>query len=173
MMADFYRDDLTDFARYGKLDAYELTDEELACLLEVWRWSVSRQRSSPVDDVRDAARRLQRHLAQVHNIEVEYNTALLLKQEIEPLIYLRTLLDVPKALAYFLRHGVALLRAIRQQQRYAQIVPVRDSDGVPLGYPRTEFKALHARPPDVLSRRYWRQLSPYSFADRKRLDYWW
>src|SRR5664279_3837669 len=108
-MANFYKDDLVDFTRYGKLDAYELTDEELAHMLEVWRWSVGSHDGSPDEDVRAAAQGLQRHLAHAHNIEVEYNTALLLKQEIEPLIYLRALLHVPHALAYFLRHAPALI----------------------------------------------------------------
>jgi hypothetical protein len=172
-MADYYRADLVDFVRYGKLDAYELTDEELSRLLEVWRWSVWMQCSSPEDDVRMAAQQLQRSLAQTHNIEVEYNTALLLKQEVEPLIYLRALLDLPKVLVYFLRNGAALLRAIRQRKRCQRIVPVRDTNGTPLGYPSREFDLLHVRPPDVLQRRYWRQLSPHNFEERKRRDDWW
>jgi hypothetical protein len=172
-MADFYRDDLVDFTRYGRLDAYDLTDEELARLLEVWRWSVWKERSSPADDVRASAQRLQRHLAQTCNVEVEYNTALLLKQEVEPLIYLRVLLDLPKALCYFLRGGRALFRAIRQHRRYRKVAPVRDSDGAPLGYPRNLLNALRIQPPDVLHRPYWRQLNPHNFEDRKRLDEWW
>ena len=172
-MADYYRDDLLDFVRYGKLDAYELNDEDLAALLEVWVWSVERERTSPADDVREISCRLQRHLARVHNIEVEYNTALLLKQEIEPLIYLRALLDLPKAIAYFLTHGRAFLRAVRQRRRCRQILPVRDTDGAPRGYPRRALDDRQVHPPDVLHRPYWRQLSPYSFEDRKRLDYWW
>jgi hypothetical protein len=170
---DYYRGNLVDFARYGKLDAYELTDEELARLLEVWRWSVWSQRSSPEDDVRVAAQQLQRGLAQAYNVEVEYNTALLLKQEVEPLIYLRALLDLPKVLGYFLRNGRAIFNAIRQHKRCQRVVPVRDTNGTPLGYPRREFDELHVRAPDVLHRRYWRQLSPYSFEERKRRDDWW
>lgn len=172
-MADFYRDDLVDFTRYGRLDAYELTDEELAHLLEIWRWSVWKGRASPEDDVRVAAQRLQRHLAQAHNVEVEYNTTLLLKQEIEALAYLRVLLDLPKALLYFVRNGGALFRALRQHRRYSRITPVRDTNGLPLGYPRALIDALRMQPPDVLQRPYWRQLSPHSFEDRKRLDEWW
>lgn len=171
--ADYYRDDLVDFARYGKLDAYELTDEELARLLEVWRWSVWSGRQSPEDDVREASRRLQRRLAHGHNIEVEYNTTLLLKQEVEPLLYLRTLIDVPKALAYFARHGFALLRALRQHRRFSRLAPARDHNGAPIGYPRPTLDAMRVRPPDVLHRHYWHQLSFYSFEERKRLDYWW
>lgn len=172
-MTDFYQDDLLDFVRYGRLDAYELTDDELARLLEVWRWSVWVQRRSPADDVREAAQRLQRHLARDHNVEVEYNTALLLKQEIEPMLYWRVLLDVPKAIGYFLRNSRALFHAFRQQRRCQKVIPVRNTDGVPLGYPRETFDALHVRPPDVLHRRYWRQLSSHTFEDRKRLDDWW
>ncbi len=172
-MTDYYRGDLADFVRYGKLDAYELTDEELSRLLEVWRWAVWSQRSSPEDDVRAAAQQLQRHLAQSSNIEVEYNTALLLKQEVEPLVYLRALLDFPKAVGYFLRNAGALLRALRQHQRCKRTTPVRDANGTPLGYPRRAFDALHITAPDVLHRPYWRQLNPHSFEERKRLDDWW
>ncbi len=170
---DFYRDDLSDFTRYGKLDAYELTDEELAHLFEVWRWSVARQTCAPEDEVRAVAQRLQRGLARTRNVEVEYNTALLLKQEIEPLVYLCALLNAWKAFAYFLRHGGALIGALRQYHRSQRIAPVRDTNGAPLGYPRTILDAYHSQPPDVLHRQYWRQLSPYSFEDRKRLDEWW
>lgn len=173
MSADYYRSSLVDFARYGKLDAFELTDEELARMLEVWRWSVWAERSSPDDDVRAAAQRLQRNLARDHNIEVEYNTALLLKQEIEPLIYLRVLLDFPRALLYFLRGGGALVRALRQHRRCRQVSPTRDPHGAPLGYPRQELDSTPMRAPDVLRRPYWRQLSPHNFEQRKRLDDWW
>ncbi|MEO8396387.1 MAG: hypothetical protein ABI700_25565 [Chloroflexota bacterium] len=173
MMANFYKDDLIDFTRYGKLDAFELTDEELVHMLEVWRWSVGSHDGSPDEDVRAAAQCLQRHLARAHNVEVEYNTALLLKQEIEPLIYMRALLHVPQALGYFLRHAPALIRALRQHRRYQSLAPVRDTNGAPLGYPRAVLDSYHGRPPDVLHRPYWRQLSPYDFEARKRLDEWW
>lgn len=172
-MADYYRGNLVDFARYGKLDAFELTDEELARMLEVWRWAVWSERSSPADDVRAAAQRVQRQLAREHNVEVEYNTALLLKQEIEPLVYLRVLLDFPKALLYFLRSGSAFFRALRQHRRCQQVSPARDTNGAPLGYPRQSLDDLNVRAPDVLQRHYWRQLSPYNFEQRKRLDDWW
>ena len=88
--------DLTEFARHGKLDAYELTDEELARLLELWRWTAWTHRntpSGPDHDILDEAHRLQRQLARQNNMEMEYNTALLLKQELEPLMHLRVLLD--------------------------------------------------------------------------------
>ncbi|MBI1258289.1 MAG: hypothetical protein GC204_12520 [Chloroflexi bacterium] len=172
-MANFCKDDLSDFARYGRLDAYELTDDELARMLEVWRWSLGRHDGSPDEDVRAAAQGLQRQLARAYNVEVEYNTALLLKQEIEPLIYLRTLLHVPQALGYFVRHAPALIRALYQHRRYHRIAAVRDTNGAPLGYPRPALDAYHAQPPDLLHRPYWRQLSACSFEDRKRLDEWW
>ncbi len=170
-MADYYRDDLADFTRYGKLDAYELTDDELAHMLEVWRWSVWQGRRNPGDDVRAASQRFQRQLAR-RNVEVEYNTTLLLKQEIEPLIYLRVLLDVPKALLYFLRNGGALIRAVRQHRRYRQVKPICDHNGAPLGYPRQTLDALHVGAPDIVHRPYWRQLDPHNFEERKRLDDW-
>src|SRR4051812_4038502 len=122
-MANFYKDDLIDFTRYGKLDAYELTDEELAHMLEVWRWSVGRHDGSPDEDVRAAAQCLQRPLAPAHNVEVEYTPALLLKQEIEPLISLRALLPAPQALAFSLPHPPALTRALRQHRRYHDLAP--------------------------------------------------
>ncbi|PJF26743.1 MAG: hypothetical protein CUN53_06695, partial [Phototrophicales bacterium] len=74
-MKEAYRDDLSDFIRYGKLDAYELTDEELARLLEVWRWAEWKRRTHPtaIDyDIIDAAKRLQARLARERNVEVEY-----------------------------------------------------------------------------------------------------
>jgi hypothetical protein len=169
----YYRDDLSDFTRYGKLDAYELTDEELAHLLEVWRWTIARQSCAPEDEVRAASQRLQRQLARTRDVEVEYNTTLLLKQEIEPLIYLRALLNAWRAFTYFLRHGGALLGALRQYRRCKGVAPVRDTDGAPLGYPRAVLNASHIHAPDVLHRPYWRQLSPHNFEERKRLDEWW
>lgn len=170
-MSEHYQTDLKDFARYGVLDAYELTDEEIAALLEVWRWAFWTERSCPSDEVRDAVVRLQRHLAQVYDTEVEYNTAMLLKQEIEPLVHLRVLRDLPKAFQYFLRHPLELVRAMLHVGR-AQVPPLRGQDGEPLGYPREQLpKKLHA--PDLLKRAYWRQVSPFTFAQRKSMDYWW
>ena len=56
---------------------------------------------------------------------------------------------------------------------YAAIYEWVDANGTPLGYPRRVLEALHDRAPDVLHRPYWRQLSPHSFEERKRLDDWW
>ncbi|MBL8133941.1 MAG: hypothetical protein JNL42_18915 [Anaerolineae bacterium] len=170
-MDTYFRADLKDFVRYGVLDAYELTDEEIAALLEVWRWSVWTERETPDDDVRAALVRLQRALAHQHDAEVEYNTAMLLKQEIEPLLYLRTLRDLPAALFFFVTHPLALLRALRHARR-AKVPPLRGQDGEPLGYP-TDALPSRLRPPDLLKRAYWKQVSPYTFAQRKRMDYWW
>lgn len=171
MTEDFVRGDLKDFARYGKLDAYELTDEEVAHLLDVWRWSVWTSHGEPADDVREACYQLQRHLARNYNVEVEYNTAHLLKQEIESLIYLRALLNAPKALWYFVRRFGAFIRALLWIQRYRRVKPVRDHSGALLGFPRNAL--CQRRAPDLLKRPYWRQLSPYTFEQRKRMDYWW
>jgi hypothetical protein len=177
-MKEAYRDDLSDFVRYGKLDAYELTDEELARLLEVWRWSAWKRRTHPTSIDRDiiaAAQQLQARLAHERGVEVEYNTALLLKAEIEALMFARALLDFPRALAYFLhpRRWLSLLQALIRARRYYRIAPLQDAYGNPLGYPAAKLDSLCGRPPDLLKRRYWRQLAPYSFEERKRLDYWW
>lgn len=170
--------DLSEFIRYGRLDAYELTDEELARLLEVWRWTAwveTGTPSGPDHDILEAVHALQRRLAYEQNVETEYNTVLLLKAELEPLMHLRVLLDVPLALRYFLRIGgpLALWRAYRQARRYRRLEPVRGQNGGERGYPRRLLETLKLRPPNLLKRRYWRQLSPHSFEQRKRLDRWW
>ncbi|MDZ4771194.1 MAG: hypothetical protein SGJ24_18895 [Chloroflexota bacterium] len=166
-----YRPDLKDFARYGILDAYELTDEEIAALLEVWRWAQWRARESPSDEVREAVASLQRHLANAHNVEVEYNTAGLLKGAIEPLMYLRVLRDLPGAIIYFVIHPLAFVRALIQVRRL-DVAPVRGQNGEPLGYPKENLPRA-ARAPDLLKRAYWKQVSAFTFAERKRMDYWW
>lgn len=168
---EHYRPDLRDFARYGVLDAYELTDEEIAALLEVWRWAVWNARESPSDEVREAVVTLQRHLAHAHDIEVEYNTAGLLKTSIEPLIYLRVLRDLPEAIAYFVTHPLAFIRAIVQAGR-VNISPLRGAHGEPLGYPKRALPR-RLRAPDLLRRTYWKRVSGYTFAERKKMDYWW
>jgi len=177
-MNEVYGDDLLEFVRYGKLDGYELTDDELGQLLEVWRWSVWTRRrmpSGPDYDVLEATRQLQRRLARNHNIEVDYNTALLLKQEIEPLMHLRVLLDLPRAILYFISFGGlrALLKSIWEARRYRDVTPMLDHQSGVTGYPAAAMDVMREKAPDVLKRPYWRQLSPYSFEERKRLDYWW
>ena len=176
-MRDGYREDLTDFARYGKLDAYELTDEDLARLLEVWRWSMWMEREPNGADhaTIESTRRLQRHLAKHHDLEVEYNTALLLKQEAEPLMHLRVIMDFPKAVGYFLHLSRLWLfvQTLWRTWRYKQLAPAIDSRTNTRGYPRAALDAYTGRAPDLLKRRYWRQLSPHTFEERKRLDVWW
>lgn len=177
-LPDGYDDDLTPFVRHGLLDAYELTDDELARMLELWRWGVWKRRtmpSAPDHDVRDAAQKLQRHLAQTHDLEVEYNTIYLLKTEIEPLMYLRVLLDVPRAMAYFLRPKgiISFVRALVRARRYGKIDSVPAEGAQHLLYPRETLDEFHGRAPNLLKRRYWRQLSPHTFDERKRLDAWW
>lgn len=177
-MQDALQDDLSDFARNGMLDAYELTDEELARLLEVWRWSVWRrmhQPTAPDYDILEQSQRLQRRLAREHNLEVEYNTGLLLKQEIEPLLYIRILLSAPRALWYFVhpRRIFTFWRCIWRVMRYNQIDPMQDGKQDALGYPVWRLDAQHPTAPDLLKRPYWRQLSPHTFAERKRFDVWW
>ncbi len=170
-MDEFYRSDLKDFARHGVLDAYELTDEDIAHLLEVWRWSVWTERDDVSDEVRAALATLQRHLANNHNIEVEYNTAMLLKETAEPLLYLRVLRDFPDAILYFICHPLRYLRAVWHSHR-ANVPPQRNTNGDPLGYP-VERMPGKLRAPDLLRRHYWHRVSSYTFAERKRLDYWW
>jgi hypothetical protein len=174
-----YCDDLSDFARNGSLDAYELTDEELAQLLELWRWSVWRRVNQPTSvdyNVLQQARQMQRRLAHEHNLEVEYNTALLLKQEIEPLMHARALLSASDALTYFAhpRRFLSLFRALWQIMRYQQIAPMRsEQDGTPEGYPLPLLARFRARIPNMIKRPYWRQLHPHTFDERKRHDEWW
>lgn len=190
---DGYDDDLRDFVRFGKLDAYELTDEELARLLEVWRWANWKRANMPTapdHDVIAAARALQQRLAREHDVEVEYNTILLLKQEIESLMHLRVLAAVPGVLRYFLRPRglLRLVEAIRHVRRYRKIDPVAADEGTHLylympnegrgarqrlRYPRALLDSFRGRAPDILKRRYWRQLSGQSFEERKRTDQWW
>jgi hypothetical protein len=189
MPPDSYRDDLSDFIRHHKLDAYELTDDELAAFLEVWRWSIwtnRREPSIPDSDVLDATRQLQRRMAHEHNVEVDYNTLLLLKQEAEPLMHLRVLTAAPRALLYFLRlRGLwALICSLRRVRRYEWMNTAVDRQGQrrdprdPHGhiqyrlYPRILLERLRERAPDLMKRAYWRPLSSTPLEERKRLDFW-
>lgn len=175
---DAIHEDLVEFVRHGNLDAYELTDEELAQMLEVWRWSVWRRMqapSAPDHDVIEQSQWLQRRLAREFDLEVEYNTTLLLKQELEPLMQLRVLLNAPRACAYFVnpRRFLLLWRTLWRALRYNRIVPVRERNRDAPGYPSDQLRRYAGRAPDLLRRPYWRQLSHHSFAVRKRLDLWW
>jgi hypothetical protein len=168
---------LDEFVRLGTLDAYELTDEELARLLELWRWTAWTDRCTPngIDrDIQHAAHGLQRELAE-RGIDLEYNTALLLKQEIEGLMHWRALADVPRALWYFVRRLrlAALVRAVQQARRYESLRPNHSEDAADRGYPRAALEAWRGAPPDLLRRRYWRSLTPHSFEERRRLKWWW
>jgi hypothetical protein len=177
-MKDAYSDDLSDFIRNGKLDGYELTDEELAHFLEVWRWAIWSRRnepSGPDHDIIDATQRLQSHMAQDYQVEVDYNTLLLLRQELEPLMYLRVLRDFPRALGYFLRprNLLALFRSIVRVRRYACIEGVNDWRTGRRGYPRRTLDALHETAPDLVQRKYWRRVGVSSFEPRKKPYFWW
>jgi|GEM_PF-838609 hypothetical protein len=169
---------LTDFARYGILDAYELNDKDLAHLLELWRWTAWTERTTPssVDhDILDAVHRLQQRLADQHGIDMEYNTAALFKQEIEALMFWCTLRSAPAALWYFVRRVRvwALIRAIRRSRRYDRLETARGQRRQDRGYPRPLLERFNGRPPDLLKRRYWRPLTPHSFEERRRDERWW
>ena len=172
-MQDAYSDDLSDFIRHGRLDGYELTDEELARFLEVWRWTVWTRRSQPSGpdfDVVDAVTRLQTHLDKTYGVEVEYNTLLLLRQELEPLMYWRVLANTPRALFYFLRprNLLALIRGIRRTRRYRDIPPVMQRGQ--RGYPASLLDQVNERAPDLLKRKYW--MTRLSFERRHWPHLW-
>ncbi len=174
-MRDAYSDDLSDFIRHGTLDCYELTDEELARFLELWRWTVWTRRNQPSGpdfEVVDAVTRLQDHLDKAYGVEIEYNTMLLLRQELEPLMYMRVLANVPRAIGYFLRprNLLALARSLRRTHRYHDVAPVMQHDGE-RGYPSTVLDQLHERPPDLLRRKYW--TTRLSFERRHWPHLWW
>lgn len=174
VVSEVYRDDLSDFIRYHKLDAYELTDDELAALLDVWRWSIWTTRnepSAPDADVLDVVRDVQRRMAHEYNVEIDYNTILLLKQEAESLMHLRVLYAVPRALLYFLRvRGIAaLVQSIRRIRRYQRMETPIDPHTKRRAYPR---QVLRERVPDLMNRPYWRPLSSATLDERKRSDTW-
>jgi hypothetical protein len=176
-MQDAYADDLSDFIRNGKLDCYELTDEELARFLEVWRWSIWTRLSDPSGpdhDVLDVAHHLEMHMARHHGVEVDYNTLLLLRQEIEPLMYLRVLYNLPHALLYFLdpRNLLHLFRSLRRIGRYKRIKSVSDDHGE-RGYPVRTMDEIKDRAPDLLRRVYWRRIGQNSVEMWRRQDTWW
>jgi len=171
-------DDLSEFARYGRLDAYELTDHELVQMLEVWRWHIwTHGRDLPAADraVLEGVRDLQRRLARTHDIETEYNTVLLLKEESEPLMHVRMLGEACASLRYCLnpRRWYGLLLALLHIRRYRKIQPVTNSDGARIGYPRRLLAQFRGRVPDLMRRKYWRPLSGDTYEERKRSDAWW
>ncbi len=164
-MKDAFAEDLSDFIRNGKLDAYELTDDELAAFLEVWRWAVWRQRTLPTGpdaDVVDAAQQFQTMMKQTHGVEVDYNTLLLLRQELEPLMYLRVLRELRRAICYFLqpRNLIALFRTRARVRRYEHTAPLVDWRTYQKGYPRAAMSQFEDPAPDLLQRKYWRRVGP-------------
>lgn len=164
-MKDAFVEDLSDFIRNGRLDAYELTDEELADFLEVWRWATWRQRTQPTGpdaDIVDAAQQFQAQMRQRHGVEVDYNTLLLLRQELEPLMYLRILREVRRALGYFLQpqNWRALFRSLARARRYERTAPLVDWRTYQKGYPRAAMRQIQDPAPDLLRRKYWRRVGP-------------
>lgn len=164
-MKDAFADDLSDFIRNGKLDAYELTDSELAEFLEVWRWTVWRRRtqpSGPDADIVEAAQQFQAVMRDEYGVEVDYNTLLLLREELEPLMYLRVLRDLRRALVYFLqpRNLVNLLRVVGRARRYERTAPLVDWRTYRKGYPRAAMGRLADPAPDLVRRKYWRRVGP-------------
>ncbi|MFO7323182.1 MAG: hypothetical protein DIU68_015750 [Chloroflexota bacterium] len=172
-MRDAFCEDLSDFIRNDKLDAYELTDDELAQFLEVWRWATWRRRTRPnaVDaDIADAVQQLQTSMMEQYGVEVDYNTLLLLRQELEPLMYWRILAEFRRALVYFLhpRNLLSLLKTLRRVSRYAKLDPLVDRRTYRRGYPRLAMGSLHDPAPDLLKRHYWRQVGMTSAIERRR-----
>jgi hypothetical protein len=168
---------LEQFARYGRLDAYELTDEEIARLLEVWRYEIWRDgaRTQLSDrQILDAVKSLQRRLAYEHDIEIEYNTLLLLKTEIEPLANYAVLRDGLRALCWFLHplRWWTFARVSWRARRYRKIDPARVQDELLEGYPIYSLNRFRGRAPDLLKRKYYRPFSAHSYEERKKLDEW-
>lgn len=178
-MQDVYHDDLRDFVRNGRLDAYELTDAELARFLELWRWSAYTRRttpSSPDFDAYDMVERLERHLYRNHNIEIEYNTRLLLRSELEAMMYMNVLLEAPRALLYFINPQnwlttIATLRNIRRARRIKPVLGEQEREC--RGYPRRLLNQARLPRIDLLARTYWRQISPHTTKERIQDDMWW
>jgi hypothetical protein len=164
-MKDAFAEDLSDFIRNGKLDAYELTNAELAEFLEVWRWMVWRRRtlpSGPDADIVEVAQQLQALMRDEYGVEVDYNTLLLLREELEPLMHLRVLRDLRRAVAYFLqpRNLLSLLRVMSRARRYEQTAPLVDWRTYRRGYPRAAMRQLNEPAPDLVRRKYWRRVGP-------------
>jgi hypothetical protein len=164
-MKDAFVDDLRDFIRNGKLDAYELTDSELAEFLEVWRWAVWRRRtqpSGPDADIVEATTHVQTLLRQQYGVDVDYNTLLLLREELEPLMYWRVLHDLRRALGFFLQPSnlLRLWRVWQRARRYQRTAPAVDWRTHEQGYPRAAMSRVNDPAPDLLRRKYWRRVGP-------------
>ncbi|MBW4438611.1 MAG: hypothetical protein KME04_15830 [Pleurocapsa minor GSE-CHR-MK-17-07R] len=169
---------MADFARFGSLDAYDLTDDELAQMLELWRWTVwkaAHQPSAVDHDILQAVQAFQRQLAEKHDLDMEYNTALLLKQELEPLMHFRALRMFPAAMWYFVRrlNPLVFLRAWHRARRYDALEASRGQRPSDRGYPRELLESFRGRPPNMLKRKYWRSLTAHSYDERKQMKRWW
>lgn len=176
-MQDVYHDDLRDFVRHGKLDAYELTDAELARFLELWRWSAYTRRTAPTApdyDTHDVVNRLERHLYHEFGIEIEYNTRLLLLQQAEPLMYMSVLMSVREAVVYFVWHPMAFFQSLRHIRRARRVKPVLGEQRMECrGYPRGVMHKQQLPNTNLLKRRYWRRLSQHTPQHRLEQDQWW
>ncbi len=176
-MQDIYHDDLRDFIRNGRLDAYELTDDELSRFLELWRWSAYTRRSSPTSadyDTHDTVNRLEKHLYHTFGVEVEYNTRLLLQQEIEAMMHLNILREIPRAVTYFLWRPLQLVDTMRNMQRARRVKPILGEQQLECrGYPREVLHRAKLPRTDILKRRYWRRLSQESPVERIEKNTWW
>lgn len=176
-MKDAYADDLSDFIRNGKLDGYELTDEELAQFLEVWRWSMWTRYgtpSVPEHNINDAVHRLQAHMLQCYGVEVDYNTMLIMRQELEPLMYLRVWWDMRRVLLFFLKpqNWLALVRSVIRARRYEQLHPLEDRRTRQRGYAKADMERVNERAPDLVRRKYWHRLGASPIEQRERPGWW-
>lgn len=173
-----YHDDLRDFIRHGKLDAYELTDDELARFLELWRWGVYHRRNEPSAadyDTFDAVERLEQHLYHTYGVTVEYNTRLLLRQELEAFVHLNLVLQGWRSLWYFLRPDriFALVRSVRNIRRAKRVRPILGEQELECrGYPRRVLDEARLPRIDLLRRRYWRRINSKSPEERLKARRW-
>lgn len=169
--------DLHEFARRDLLDAYELTDRELAEMLEVWRWGVWQSHSQPTPtdhDILAATDDLRRQLAHQHNLDIEYNTLYLLRSEIEPTLHLRALEAGWAALVYFAHPSrwLSFARTLWRARRYRRTPPVPEEKSAALLYPRAPLSLTRLHAPDLLKRRYWHPIGWTPMEERKRTDQW-
>jgi hypothetical protein len=175
--ADGVDSDLHEYARREQLDAYELTDRELAELLEVWRWRVwhTHTRPTPTDrDAAEAVRALRRQLAREHDLDLDYNTFYLLREECTPLLHLRALWAGYDALVWFAhpRRWPLFWRTLWRAWRCARTPSVPEEAAPHLLYPRDRLERARLHAPDLLRRRYWRPIGGASLDVRKQTDEW-
>lgn len=175
-MRDAYSDDLSDFIRNGQLDGYELTDEELVQFLEIWRWVVWTRRRDPTGadhDIMDALNHLCKRLDERHAVEIEYNTLLLLRQELEPLMHFRVLADMGRAVRYFISplNWWSFLKTWWRVRRYQSVRPVVYGREERRGYPAYQLDHLRETAPDLVKRKYWRRVG--APKDERHPHMWW